>query len=72
MRVITCCEFYTYRVADFLKQYDMYLDDGVSRASAPKSSFMGTNDARTDLPAALVADPEAQSVYRHVRIKHVS
>lgn len=50
----------------------MFLDDGVSRASAPKSSFLEPMDSSSSLPTALVVDKEAQSQYRQVRVAHVS
>ncbi|KAL8792282.1 MAG: hypothetical protein Q9195_005161 [Heterodermia aff. obscurata] len=50
--------------------YDMYLDDGVSRDSAPVSCFSKTSGPDSKSNTTLVADEEAKGCYRQVRITH--
>ena len=50
----------------------MYLDDGVSRDSAPRSSFRHSDNAAFEGEPALVADREARGRYRKVCIYQVS
>ena len=57
---------------DYEQLYKMYLDDGVSRDSAPKSSFLQSDDTAFNGNRALIADPEACSRYREVVITQVS
>ena len=49
----------------------MYLDDGVSRDSAPVSSFRHSDHAALEGEPALVADIEARGRYRKVCINQV-
>lgn len=49
----------------------MYLDDGVSRDSAPTSSFRHPDHAALEGEVALVADAEASGRYRKVCIEQV-
>ena len=49
----------------------MYLDDGVSRDSAPRSSFRHSDHAVLEGEPALVVDIEARGRYRKVCIKQV-
>lgn len=49
-----------------LQSYNMYLDDGISRESAPKSCFMHSNQKAVNGDSALVADKEASGCYRQV------
>ena len=61
-------------IADYIidqQFYDMYLDDGVSRDSAPVSCFAKTSGLDSKSNTALVADEEARGFYRRVRITHV-
>lgn len=55
-------------------EYDMYLDDGISRTSAPSHDYVPTTSTRTggfgvahDLVPALT-DPKAHSAFVHVKI----
>ena len=48
----------------------MYLDDGVSRNSAPMSCFK-REDSGYSGKTALVADTEAKGCYRHVCVTNV-
>lgn len=52
--------------------YNMYLDDGVSRDSAPRSSFMHSDHTEYKGDLALVADKEARGRYRKVCITQAS
>ncbi|PNS21179.1 hypothetical protein CAC42_3517 [Sphaceloma murrayae] len=61
--------------AQFPYRYDMYLDDGVSRESAPEDAYLAgsdeighTNPARRDRLRGAFGDREAGSKFTHIRI----
>lgn len=55
--------------------YDMYIDDGVSRESGPNSVYLSTLTDKDGDEAKLLndafGDPEAKNIFRQVHIKHV-
>jgi len=57
--------------------YDMYLDDGVSRESAPDNVYLSAlpNDTKGEVVTKLVnafGDPEAKSIFRHVKFEQTT
>ncbi len=58
----------------------MYLDDGVSRNSAPETTFIGRDEATLGNDARkhrlqyedAFGDEDAKSMFNHVKISHVS
>lgn len=63
-----------------IQRYDMYLDDGVSRESAPEDTYLTnssdigqTNPARRKrLREKFRADAEARSIFTHIKIVQVN
>jgi alpha-glucosidase (family GH31 glycosyl hydrolase) len=53
--------------------YDMYLDDGVSRESAPGSAYLSSlSTGPQGLVDAYSADTEANSIFRHVKFEQTT